>query len=109
MAVAAAAAAPLAGLAEAGFPQRPVKMTVAFPPGGATDTIARELGQVLHSEWGQAVIIDNKPGAAGMIAAAETARAAPDGYSLFLTTDGAIVGAPLLTYKPAYDPLTDLT
>jgi tripartite-type tricarboxylate transporter receptor subunit TctC len=95
--------------AQQAFPDRPVKLLVAFPPGGATDTIGRELAKGLNTVWNEAVVIDNKPGAAGMIAAAETARAKPDGHTLFLATDGAIVAIPFLQEKVPYNPLTDLS
>ena len=91
------------------FPDRPVKLLVAFPPGGATDTIGREVAKGLNAIWGQAVVIDNKPGAGGMIAAAETARAKPDGHTLFLATDGSVVAIPILQEKVPYNPLTDLS
>jgi tripartite-type tricarboxylate transporter receptor subunit TctC len=108
LAVLGAAMAAAAPAQADGFPERPVKLTVAFPPGGATDTIGREVAKGLQSLWGQAVVIDNKPGAGGMLAAADTARAAPDGYTLFLATDGAIVSIPFLHDKVPYNPLTDL-
>jgi len=95
------------GAAES-FPSRPVRLVVSFPPGGATDTIARELAQSMKSIWKQSVVVDNRPGAAGVIAAENVSRATPDGTTLFLTTDGAITGVPFLPGVSSYDPLTDL-
>jgi tripartite-type tricarboxylate transporter receptor subunit TctC len=105
----------LAGMIVAGsamaadaFPSRPVRLVVSFPPGGATDTIARELALTLKPIWNQTVVVDNKPGASGVIAAENVSRADPDGFTLFLTTDGAITGVPFLPGAASYNPLTDL-
>ena len=76
------------------YPNRTIKVLVGFPPGGGTDTAARVLGAALAQELGQTVIIENKPGAAGRIAAAEVARVTPDGYTLLVTIGGhSIFGA----------------
>jgi tripartite-type tricarboxylate transporter receptor subunit TctC len=85
----------LTGLADAqDYPSRPVKIVVGFPPGGGVDTTARIVGQEMAKGLGQAVIIENKPGAAGTLGAAEVARSAPDGHTLLLTPGGhAIFGA----------------
>lgn len=107
--VAAASACWVQGaMAQAGFPNRPVRLVVAFPPGGATDVIGRDLAKGLSELWGQAVVVDNKPGAGGLLAAEAVVRSAPDGYTLFLASDGAIVGVPFMVDKMPYDPLTDL-
>ena len=68
------------------FPTRPVRMIIANAPGSAPDTIARLVGAKLGEIWGQQVVIDNRPGATGLIAAELTARAAPDGYTLWMNT-----------------------
>lgn len=91
------------------FPNHAVRILVAFPPGGATDTIAREVAHELQKIWDESVVVDNRPGAAGMIATSEAARAKPDGYTLLLATDGAMVAIPFLVKNVPYDPLTDLT
>jgi len=76
------------------FPTKPVRIVVGFPPGGGVDTTARVIGQGMSQDLGQAVIVENKPGAAGTIGAADVARSAPDGYSLLVTPAGhAIFGA----------------
>ena len=97
-----------AASAIAQYPVRPVRLLVPNPPGGATDTLARVVGPKLSEALGQPVVIDNRPGAAGNLAAEATARAAPDGYTLFLAADGQIVISPHLHRKLPYDTLKDL-
>jgi tripartite-type tricarboxylate transporter receptor subunit TctC len=76
------------------FPAKPVRIVVGFPPGGGVDTTARVIGQAMSQDLGQSVIVENKPGAAGTIGAAEVARSTPDGYSLLVTPAGhSIYGA----------------
>lgn len=98
-----------AGLVSAaGYPNQPVRLLVGFPPGGPTDLMSRELAKGLQDLWRQSVLVENKPGAASQIAAVAAARAAPDGYTLFLGTDTPIVVLPFLRNKLDYDPLADL-
>ncbi|MDX3906501.1 MAG: tripartite tricarboxylate transporter substrate binding protein [Pigmentiphaga sp.] len=106
--IALVAGAPFSAWAADAFPSRPVRMVVSFPPGGATDTIARELAQSMKAVWNEPVIVENRPGAAGVIAAENVSRATPDGSTLFLTTDGAITGVPFLPGVSSCNPLTDL-
>jgi tripartite-type tricarboxylate transporter receptor subunit TctC len=87
MAAAAALCAASAAFADT-YPSHPVRMIVAFPPGGGTDIVARVIGQKLSEGWGQQVIVDNRAGAAGVIGTELAAAAAPDGYTLFLGTLG---------------------
>src|SRR5688500_4976436 len=76
------------------YPNRIIKIMVGFPAGGGVDTSARVIGQEMSKNLGQSVVIENKPGAAGTIGAAEVARSAPDGYTLMVTPGGhAIFGA----------------
>ena len=97
-----------------GWPQKPVKFIVPFPPGGATDISARLLAQKLQETWGQTVVIENRGGAGGGVGAAEAARAAPDGYTLFFPS-GSVVTAnqhvyARLNYNPEKDfvPVTNV-
>ena len=101
--------APLAqAQAQASFPNRPVRLIVGFPPGTGPDIVARLLARKLSEGWGgQAVVVDNKPGAAGLIAATEAARAAPDGYTLMLGETGQLSIAPSSYNKLPYDPVKD--
>ena len=95
------------GIAHAqSYPNRPIRMVVPFPPGGSTDLVARVTGQKLAESWGQQVVIDNRPGANGMIGSDLVAKANPDGYSLLLGTIGPMaINASL--YKMPYDIVRD--
>jgi tripartite-type tricarboxylate transporter receptor subunit TctC len=89
------------------YPSRTVKLIVPFPAGSATDQVARLVGQQLNEELKQPFIVENKPGAQGAIAAAEVAKAAPDGYTLLLTTNTPQAANVSLFKKLAYDPVKD--
>ena len=89
------------------WPDKPVTLVVPFPPGGSTDNIARVLAQKLPEKLGGSWIIDNKPGATGTIGAAFVKRAAPDGYTLFVSSLGPFVIAPHLIKGVQYDALKD--
>ncbi|MCC6472581.1 MAG: tripartite tricarboxylate transporter substrate binding protein [Burkholderiales bacterium] len=112
---AALALACLCGAATAqNFPTRPVRLVVPFPPGGATDIVARIVADQLGKNWGQAVLVDNRSGASGMIGAEYVARAAPDGYTLLMGTLVGNVMSHLLFAKvpfapDAFAPVTLLT
>ncbi|MEY4597242.1 MAG: hypothetical protein RLZZ445_39 [Pseudomonadota bacterium] len=88
------------------YPARPVRIIVGFPPGGATDLVARIIAPKLGDALKQQVVIDNRAGANGTIGAELAAKATPDGYSLHLGTLGALVISPTITKVP-YDPLKD--
>src|SRR5450756_2074843 len=90
-----------------GWPSRPVKMVVGFPPGGGTDILARIVAQKLSESWDQPVIVENRPGASATIGANAVAKAAPDGYTLSMgqLTPNAI--APALFAKLPYDAVKD--
>ncbi|HEX7220472.1 MAG TPA: tripartite tricarboxylate transporter substrate binding protein, partial [Burkholderiales bacterium] len=89
------------------YPAKPVKLVVPFPAGSATDQIARVVGQQLQESLGQPFVVENKPGAQGAIAAAEVARAAPDGYTLMVGTNTPLAANPSLFKKLNYDPARD--
>ncbi|HJS76389.1 MAG TPA: tripartite tricarboxylate transporter substrate-binding protein [Burkholderiales bacterium] len=89
------------------WPQKPVRFIVPFPPGGATDISARLLGEKLTQIWGQTVVIENRGGAGGGVGAAEAARAAPDGYTLFFPSGSVVTANQHVYAKLAYDPEKD--
>jgi tripartite-type tricarboxylate transporter receptor subunit TctC len=89
------------------WPQKPVRFIVPFPPGGATDISARLLGEKLTQIWGQSVVIENRGGAGGGVGAAEAARAAPDGYTLFFPSGSVVTANQHVYAKLAYNPEKD--
>jgi tripartite-type tricarboxylate transporter receptor subunit TctC len=97
----------VAGAQAQAWPNKPVTMVVPFPPGGSTDMIARTLGAKLQEKLGGTFIVDNKPGAGGTLGAAAVKRAAPDGYTLLVSSLGPFVIGPHLIKSTAYDPLKD--
>jgi tripartite-type tricarboxylate transporter receptor subunit TctC len=107
--LAAAAVAFLAGASAQAqeYPTRPIKVVIAFPAGGPTDFVGRLLADKLKDFLGQPVIIENKAGANGAIGADFVAKSAPDGYTLFLTTSGAVTITPNLRADTPYDTLRD--
>ena len=90
-----------------GWPQKPVRFIVPFPPGGATDISARLLGEKLSQIWGQTVVIENRGGAGGGLGAAEAARATPDGYTLFFPSGSVVTANQHIYARMAYDPDKD--
>jgi tripartite-type tricarboxylate transporter receptor subunit TctC len=93
--------------AQQDYPTKPVRLIVAFPPGGSTDIIARLVGQRLSDRLGQQVIIDNRGGAGGTVGTELAARATPDGYTLTMGTTSTHVIAPAAYPKLRYDPIKD--
>jgi len=90
------------------YPSRPIRMVVPFPPGAASDFLARVLGQKLTDTWGQQIVVDNRPGAGGLIGGTAVAKSNPDGYTI------ALIGQPhltayLLSKAPPWDPFKDFT
>jgi tripartite-type tricarboxylate transporter receptor subunit TctC len=98
-------AAPAAWPAD--YPTRPISLVLAFPPGGASDVLARILGRKLEQVLGQPVVIDNRPGAGGNIAADIVAHAAPDGYTLLLGNNSILATNAALYQKINFDPVKD--
>jgi tripartite-type tricarboxylate transporter receptor subunit TctC len=89
------------------YPDRPIRLIVPFGAGGITDLTARVVAQELSKQLGQTVVAENRPGAGGAIAAGQVARAAPDGYTLMIITNGMVAVAPLFQRQLPYDPLND--
>lgn len=94
-------------MAHAAWPEKPVTMVVPFPPGGSTDVVARILSAKFQSTFGGSFVVDNRPGAAGMIGAAAAKRAPADGYTLFVSSLGPFVIGPHLVKNAGYDPTKD--
>jgi tripartite-type tricarboxylate transporter receptor subunit TctC len=95
------------GVAAQGWPQKPVKVIVPFPPGGATDIAARLLGEQLSKLWSQSVIVENRGGAGGGVGAAEAAHATPDGYTLLFPSGSVMTANQHIYAKLNYDPERD--
>lgn len=93
--------------AQAGFPSRPVTMVVGFAPGGGTDITARIIVKKLSENLGQSVVVENRPGAGGQISAQAVAKAAPDGYTIYLANVGVLAVAPYLVANLPFDPQRD--
>ena len=93
--------------AQTTYPNKLVRIIVPFGPGGASDALPRLIATPLSSTWGQSVIVENRPGAAGNIGMELGAKAAPDGYTLLLGASSGLVVAPALGTPLAYDPLKD--
>jgi tripartite-type tricarboxylate transporter receptor subunit TctC len=104
MALTAAVVATAPTRAQEAYPSRLVRIVVPYPAGGGTDTLARLLADQLGRKWGQSAIVENVGGAAGNIGAAEVARAAPDGYTLLVTSPGPIATNSFLYKEMGYDP-----
>lgn len=96
---------PAAGGAAPAWPTKPLSLVIPFPPGGSADTIGRLMGKRLSDALGQPVVIDNRPGAGTAIAAGYVAKAAPDGYTLFLSSGSTFTANPAIRSKLPYDSL----
>ena len=101
--------ATLAFSSAAQFPSKPVRMVVPFGAGSSTDIVARIIGQPLGQALGQPVVVENKPGADGIIAAQDVVKAAPDGHTIFLATNSPLSAAPHLRKNVPYHALNDFT
>jgi tripartite-type tricarboxylate transporter receptor subunit TctC len=106
---AAVVAASLAcGASAQSYPERPVRILVGYPPGGGTDLVARLIAQPLGERWGQPVVVENRPGAAAIIATEAVVKAKPDGYTLLMAYATELAVNPATFKKLPYDPLRDL-
>lgn len=95
-----------AGASAQAFPERPIRLVVGFPPGGSSDTVARVVAQYLSPRLGQPVVVENRPGAGGVIGSDAVAKAAPDGHTLLLATAGHSTAAAMMQKLP-FDALKD--
>ena len=89
------------------FPNRSIKIVVPFPAGGPSDVLARLIGQKMSQDWGQPVIIENRPGANTVIGAQIVKQAAPDGYTMLMAIDSTLTMNQFLYRTPPYDPIND--
>ena len=89
------------------FPSKPIKVVVPYPAGASTDLLARIVGQSMSKALGQSVVVENRPGAGGIIAAEYTARSAPDGYTIMMTSAGILTNNPSMYKKLPYDAVKD--
>jgi tripartite-type tricarboxylate transporter receptor subunit TctC len=89
------------------FPTRAIKIVVPFPAGGPSDVLARMIGQKMSEDWGQPVVIENRPGANTVLGAQQVAKAAPDGYTLLMAIDSTLTMNQYLYSTPPYDPFND--
>lgn len=106
-AVVLATAATSASAQQSSYPAKPVKLVIPYPPGGGTDITGRAMAQKLSEELGQSVVIENKPGATGMIGAASVAKSAPDGYTVLFGAASEMAINASLFKNMAYDPRAD--
>lgn len=97
------------GVAQTQYPDHAVRVIVPTSPGATTDVLARGIGQSLSQAWGQPVVVENRPGADEMLGDEMVAKAAPDGYTLGVVSNGGITAAPFLHREVHYDPLNDFT
>ena len=100
---------PIGGAFAQPYPSKPVRIVVPYPPGGGVDGMARPLADQLSKRWGQPVLVENRAGAATIIGAELVAKAAPDGYTLLLTSESTITSNPHMYAKLPYDPVRDLS
>ena len=98
-----------ASVANAAYPDKPIKLIVTFAPGGASDIVARTIAEPLGQKLGQPVIVDNRPGAGGSVGGLATVQAAPDGYTLMMANSTPLSIGPFVLDKQPYDPVKQFT
>src|SRR3954466_4144647 len=89
------------------FPTRAIKIVVPFPAGGPSDVLARMIGARMGEDWGQPIVVENRPGANTVLAAQQVAKSAPDGYTLLMAIDSTLTMNQYLYRTPPYDPFND--
>lgn len=94
---------------EAGYPSRPLRLVVPFGAGGVSDIVGRVLAQKMGEVLGQSIVVDNRPGAGGMVGAGAVAKSAPDGYTILLSSLSPFAIGPRLVKAPPYDPVADFS
>lgn len=99
----------LAVMAQSSYPSRPVTLVVPFQAGGGADAVARAVAEAASKELGQAIVVENKPGADAQLGTLDVAKAAPDGYRILLGGAGGLLFVPALRKTPPYDPVKDFT
>lgn len=104
-----AACAAMPAFAQGSYPAKPIRIIVPFPPGGGTDTVSRAVAAKLSESWKVPVVVDNRPGGNTLIGAEAAARAAPDGYTLFVPIDSTLAMNQSLYAKLPYDPVNSFT
>jgi tripartite-type tricarboxylate transporter receptor subunit TctC len=104
---ASACSTPAYAQAETSYPVRPLRLIVPFAPGGTTDTVARLVAREATKSLGQSIVVENRPGAGGLIGAEAVLKLPPDGYTLAFATISTLAVLPLAQTKPSYDPLRD--
>ena len=107
LALVAIAATPALSIAQEPYPNKPVQLIVSFPPGGASDFFTRSMANELSKIWGQAVVVDNRPGAGGNIGAQAAARAKPDGYTIYMSSLNTHAINSTLYKNPGFDHIKD--
>ena len=107
LAIALAATAPWAPVQAQNWPMRTVRIIIPYPAGGGLDVLGRQIANKLATRWGQAVVVENRPGSATFVGAVQVARAEPDGHTILLTSDSTISINPYIFAKLPYDPQKD--
>ena len=107
--IATAASWPGLAITQGAWPNRPVKILISFPPGGSSDFVGRAVAPFLTEQLGQPFVIDNRPGAGGMIAAEALKKDAPDGYNFMISNNAPFSIAPTQFKNINYDPVEDFT
>jgi tripartite-type tricarboxylate transporter receptor subunit TctC len=102
-------AAPRIAGAQSSWPERPIRLVVPYPPGGASDISGRLQAQVLQEGLGVPVVVDNRGGAGGTLGTAHVAQSPPDGYTIMMASPSSHLGAPLLFRTPGYEGVDDFT